>query len=212
MSSIIRALPIGIVAAVGFALSLPAQSATISRDFSGNDCSGYFGQGFDACTIFINVGGQRIELSPVIAKFGDSLAVDETNDSVFPSIDGSEFGFSNTTTDNKTGDWTYTPGVDDPGVRYWSTKAGPNFKLFWEVDNSALASGGACDVADVYALSCLNAALVLTAGSWTTPSNKELSHIVFYDSVAATIVPVPAAVWLFASALGLLGWIRRSVR
>ena len=28
-------------------------------------------------------------------------------------------------------------------------------------------------------------------------------------SGTATVVPVPAAVWLFASALGLMGWIRR---
>lgn len=29
------------------------------------------------------------------------------------------------------------------------------------------------------------------------------------DSVTLNIVPVPAAVWLFASALGVLGWLRR---
>lgn len=37
------------------------------------------------------------------------------------------------------------------------------------------------------------------------------SHI--YDSdwlFTATLVPVPAAVWLFGSALGLLGWVRRN--
>jgi len=28
-------------------------------------------------------------------------------------------------------------------------------------------------------------------------------------SASSTVVPVPAAVWLFGSALGLLGWVRR---
>jgi len=31
----------------------------------------------------------------------------------------------------------------------------------------------------------------------------------FVDDVSINVVPVPAAVWLFGSALGLLGWIRR---
>jgi hypothetical protein len=32
---------------------------------------------------------------------------------------------------------------------------------------------------------------------------------IYYDNVKINVVPVPAAVWLFGSALGLLGWIRR---
>jgi hypothetical protein len=31
-----------------------------------------------------------------------------------------------------------------------------------------------------------------------------------YDNVSASVVPIPAAVWLFGSGLGLLGWFRRS--
>jgi hypothetical protein len=31
----------------------------------------------------------------------------------------------------------------------------------------------------------------------------------FIDDISATVVPVPAAVWLFGSALGLLGWMKR---
>jgi hypothetical protein len=29
------------------------------------------------------------------------------------------------------------------------------------------------------------------------------------DNVTVNVVPIPAAVWLFASGLGLLGWLRR---
>jgi hypothetical protein len=35
------------------------------------------------------------------------------------------------------------------------------------------------------------------------------SGSIFWDDASLRIVPVPAAVWLFGSALGLLGWIRR---
>ena len=194
------------IATIMTLVSFGANAATITRSFKGNDCSGYFGTGFDSCTIFVNDNGERIELSPVIAKFGGDLTLSETNETLFPSVDGSEFSFSNTTADNKTGDWDYTAGIDDPGVRYWATKAGGNFLLHWEVDDAEIASGGACDVSDVYTLDCLAAAMIQSAGSWTTPDNKALSHITFYDTA---VVPIPAAVWLFGSALAGLGFTRR---
>lgn len=34
-------------------------------------------------------------------------------------------------------------------------------------------------------------------------------YTLFKSTSAASVVPVPAAIWLFGSALGLLGWIRR---
>jgi len=188
------------------AFVLQANAATVSREFQGNDCSGYFGTGFDSCTIFVNSMGERIELSPVIAKFEEDLSLDEVNNTVFPSVDGSEFSFSDPVPENVTGTWNYTPGIDDPGVRYWATKAGDSFLLFWEVDDAAVASGGVCDGSDVYVLECLDAALVVDTHSWSTPDGQELSHITFYDTA---VIPVPAALWLFGSALGMMGWMRR---
>ena len=45
----------------------------------------------------------------------------------------------------------------------------------------------------------------VTSGSWAISGAQQLSHINLY----AQVVPVPAAVWLFGSALGLLGVLRR---
>jgi hypothetical protein len=192
-------------------------AATVERNFSGNDCKGFFnpsGGGFDACTIFINNEGENIELSPVIAKYAydDGARMpseDDLNGSLYPSIDGSEFSITNTSGSGlyETADWSYTPGAGDPGVRYWAAKADDGFNLFWEVDAALTGAGGVCDAAgDVYNLDCLNAAQVLTSGSFSTPGNAALSHITFYDT---EIIPIPAAAWLFGSALGLLGWMRR---
>lgn len=48
--------------------------------------------------------------------------------------------------------------------------------------------------------------LQLTA---TTGGAEGSSADMYYDNIKINVVPVPAAVWLFGSALGLLGWVRR---
>jgi hypothetical protein len=51
---------------------------------------------------------------------------------------------------------------------------------------------------------------LLQFGFRNTASNYDDSGV-FYDNIAlsASVVPIPAAVWLFGSGLGLLGWMRR---
>jgi len=45
---------------------------------------------------------------------------------------------------------------------------------------------------------------------WNRPDASIIDGILYNQaSVTVSAVPVPAAVWLFGSALGLLGWIRR---
>ena len=74
------------------------------------------------------------------------------------------------------------------------------------------------DTQSVIALS----SLVVNLDGWTVLTDaydiNELGQIVGYGTyngeeraflLTPTAVPVPAAVWLFGSALGLLGWLRR---
>ena len=139
----------------------PAQAVVVMTTvIKENDCSGYFNPdkgGFSACQIF---GKDDVEykISPVIAQFDGDLTADNDNtptdkNSAYPSITGSEWTFSNLVSDgddkNITGDWTYSPTGDDPGVRFWVAKA-QDFTLFWEVADTAVATGGECDVADVF--------------------------------------------------------------
>lgn len=185
-------------------------SATVSATFTDNDCAGYFGTGFEACTIFIDVDGQHVELSPVIAKYDvndDGSFTTEVNSSLFGSVDGSEFSIS--MSNDWSGSWSYDRGQDDPGVRFWVAKAASGFTLFWDVDQTVIDSG-ICSAANYYTLDCLAEANVVTAGSYTTVDHKGLSHITFYDSVDPHVVPVPAAVWLMGSGLiGLVAVARR---
>jgi hypothetical protein len=58
----------------------------------------------------------------------------------------------------------------------------------------------------------LAAAKVSSTGSLTVTCNSVNGPIgECSDWIAPGIIPVPAAVWLFGSALGLLGWMRRQV-
>jgi len=40
----------------------------------------------------------------------------------------------------------------------------------------------------------------------------EPSEVAFFADFTPAVIPVPAAVWLFGSALGLLGWMRRKTK
>jgi len=44
---------------------------------------------------------------------------------------------------------------------------------------------------------------------WDDIHPTAITHGILADAAFAAVVPVPAAVWLFGSALGLMGWVRR---
>jgi hypothetical protein len=48
-----------------------------------------------------------------------------------------------------------------------------------------------------------------TVCTTTTCGSSESPVFLISGSITGSVVPVPAAVWLFGSALGLLGWMRR---
>ena len=185
--------------AVGLlAASAPAQAANLvwgsSFDLGltgsdNNDCSGYFGQGFENC---------EVNGSPVIAKIDyleDGSSEWETN-SMFPSITGIEWTFDDDGA--ASGTWTYTKNDPaDPDIRYWVAKGGDGFNLFYHIADGADAA--ACSGAAAFSTECLQQAIVSTTGEWFTPVNPNndrnfgLSHLTFYDTKES--VPEPATIF-----------------
>jgi hypothetical protein len=210
-----KALLAGLCALLAIA-SQPAQAVRVSAgDFSDNDCAGFFngpdkefGTGFSACEIFITTGEngetETIKLSPVIAKFNATLdrppAEEDINTAKYPTVDGNEWTFSNTANSNGTGEFTYNPGTDDPGMKFWVAKSANDFNLFWDVDQSFIDDltcvGGLNQTQTNYNLDCLLAANVVTSGAWETEPGgggnpRELSHLTFYNTKAPCIPGTP---------------------
>jgi hypothetical protein len=193
------------------------------------DCSnaGYFHDndydysGFSNCRISINENGQIEYISDVIAKFdtveNSANVIFETSTQYENDVAESDWDLSGNNngnlSDESTGTWSYTGGY--PGIRFWTAKAGNDFNLFWTVESTTV--GNSCDT--MFSYSCLSLAVVVTSGSWTTPTNpnngkgKGLSHITFFNggectgNCGSTSVPEPTTIFIFA--IALLGFIIR---
>ncbi|MEX1057074.1 MAG: PEP-CTERM sorting domain-containing protein [Natronospirillum sp.] len=211
---LIISIPLALGASFLTAASAMAAPVLMEHTLQGNDCAGVFGMPFASCEIAY--GG--VSISPVIAKYdlddedeNDFTALNnsvEINSALYPSFDGSEIS-----TDLNAQTWSYNQGENDPGIRFWVAKGGNYFNLFWYVD-----SGNQGDCAgNAYNLACLQQALVVAEGSWTTPINPNnqkpfgLSHLTFYNSgTPPALVPEPgSAALLFSGIMGLFMARRR---
>lgn len=180
------ALTLTLTGAALIASSTPVQAASLvwgsSFDLGlsgpdGNDCAGYFGRGFDNC---------EVNGSPSIVKFDyEREGVKTTINSLYPSIDGSEWSFDGE--GESTGTWNYTTGSGDPSIKYWVAKGGPGFNLFYMIDGDE-AAAILCSGDKAFTEECLNQAIPVTSGTWSTPTNDRnrngklfgLSHLTFY--------------------------------
>ncbi len=190
----------GVTALVAGLFAVPASAGLISHTLDGNECAAGAG-GFGTCVLTVdNDSGEPIPLSPVIAKYEPNGTLDDVNED-YESFSGDEITFDG----NESGSWQYTPGPDDPAIRYWAAKAGNGYNLFWYVDDADVAT---CS-GNAYTLACMELAEAVTEGTWFTPGEKDLSHLTFFDSEQPTSVPEPGSIALLGLGLAGLGMARR---
>lgn len=211
----------GLLAIASIGLTAPVMAGLMLQEhqIEGNDCAGYFSIDGGACQIFgIGDEGEKVMLSPVIAKYefdeseNDTLVRQEEKTEIndgYSSFSGDELSVN---FDNKaSGTWSYSPGEDDPGIRYWVAKGSNYFNLFWYVDSDGV--DGNCNTIDgSFTLECLSLAEYVTSGTWETPNDSGLSHFTVYNGEPPRLVPEPGTAALLAS--GIIGLIlsRRRVR
>lgn len=156
-----------------------------------NDCAGLFGQPFDECI-------EPVYGSPVIAKYDLDNDVWTIAAQFAASVTSSMFSFVGGTP-GSTGTWNYDPGLcaDCPDVTSYVLKSGAGFRHYWTNPQTAI-----------------------TTGDWVTLANANgggngFSHITWYDTDGGGdtgfVIPVPAALPLLLTGLGILG-IARSRR
>lgn len=180
----------------------PALSATTGLDFAGG-CPESVSSPQGAC-------GPNAEESSVAAILGVSPslvsqigAIDNTNPT--------NPNFSITGLGTTSGTWS----VSNPDITHLAFKSSGYFILGevtassgdWMNDTSAPGSWD-ITLVDCPAAICAPSGRPYTDADFLTNGGQvaDLSNV-----RAFSVVPVPAAVWLFGSALGLLGWMRRKI-
>lgn len=187
----------GLILAAVFSLTaFPVSAATFSYSgsFVDGECVGQ--GGFDNCM----VAG-----SPTVARIRYKKGFQvhtRVNNTVFPSIDGSEFAIS--LTNRRKGNWGFTPGDGDPiNITAFVVKAKGKYAVYtWDSDSDS-------DFSNIF---------------WSTRGlgkniklrRKSMKYITFFDTGAASRetanlspVPLPAAGFFLIAGLGGLMGLRR---
>lgn len=170
-----------VVALVAGFTSLSQASVIYGGSFSGTDCSGAGGFANCYATTAGTQQGASAGASPSIYKRDADGKQDVGS---FASITGSEFVITLNGTTNVLS-FSYTPGINDPAIHYFTIKQANGFALFYDLTAPITSYSTSLDA--------------------YFPRNPGFSHITFFDTGATPPVGVPEPMTLGLLGAGLIG-------
>jgi hypothetical protein len=179
-----------------------------------NTASGTFNVTYDSVTGEISqVNSMVLNLPDAVLTIAGSTVVTVTQGNGVPTANDTLFIESGTGAPNGTADADQIRALIGPGTGLFEHDDSPNldapdFATFSDIVDSCV--GPNCPLIPLLSLDGVRYRLLgtTTAAGGSYQLQTQTANNSIYKVNFNTVVPVPAAVWLFGSALGLLGWIR----
>lgn len=194
----------------------PAGRAIAVSSSPANTASGTLNVDYDNVTGKIQtINSMILNLPDAVLTISGTTVVTVTQGNGLPTANDTLFIESGTGAPNGTADANQASGLGDSVFEHDDAPNldAPDFATFTDIVDSC--TGPLCALIPILSLDGVRYRVLGTVGAGggnafqlqTQTGNNSIYKVDF--STAA--VPVPAAVWLFGSALGLLGWMRRRV-
>lgn len=168
-----------------------------------------------------NVTGEILQINSMILNLPDQVltiqgttVVTVVQGNSIPTANDTIFVNAGLTAPNGTADADQSAGALGPGVFEHDDAPNqdvPDFAAFNDIVDSCV--GGLCGLIGILSLDGVRYRLLGTVsgagGDSFQLQTQTANNSIYKVDFSTAVVPVPAAVWLFGSALGLLGWVRR---
>lgn len=208
---IIRAIPYALAVLLTF-LALPATAATVRYSYTGADASTYSGSETTYGPPPYPITAPWVPPAPVTGwiELDTNLAANLTNVNISTLVDNWAFdsgGFLQLQNIdfpcNCGSDFTMFVSTNAQGaITEWSLDATTGGDIGYGSFTSRFVDAPLSENGESIFRSYYGSPGICCSNTWTASSAS-------VGSWSATVVPIPGAVWLFASALGLMGWRSR---
>ncbi len=180
-------------------------ASTVTFDWDGTTLTGtgYYSalHSLGNGSAFFNTTIQADSITDLTIDTGSGLAGSTTAYSCIEGVFPASLGV------NGCGGYTLGGNFTDESTTIW----GPGLAVTQTLGGDDVGTSGPRTISayDFGTVTLLSGASTTTAGATFSIGNGIAVGVPTGEAMFFTVIPVPAAAWLFGSALGLLGWMRR---